>query len=73
MWEDIPRRKPTAVEQQGTQVHTVLVSPRCVKCGLEVGWELMLLRRGEDQAKEWRLDAVSMLWMLIYQFPVARK
>lgn len=61
MWEDIPRGKPSAVEQQGTQVYTVPVSPRCVKCGLEVEWELMLLRRREDQAKEWRLDAVSIL------------
>lgn len=42
--------------------------------------ELMLLRRGEVessdpvlQAKEQRLDVVSISWSLIYQCPVTRK
>ena len=67
----------------GTAVHPVICrafKPEVCKHAVGPRRELMLLRRGEVessdpvlQAKEQRLDVVSISWSLIYQCPVTRK
>ena len=56
----LPRRKHSAVEQQGMWVHTASAPPGVEEgggVGADAAW------RREDQAKEWRLDSISISWL----------